>query len=332
MKRFKVSFLAILLILALPFISLAETCGSVPIAIFGSAGPGVDTLSIVNPNPNLSDFIVTRMWLETAGGTEQYAFDVGQEIKMKAQFKNVGDADSPHDIEVRFYRSKGYKEDDHSDWVHVGTDQIQDSNMDINETQTETEGITTPNEPGKVFNIVACADTQNQVSEKHESNNCSTEAVFKVNGTFDFIITSAVLGGGKTNLLVNEVFSVDTVSQNIQNDVPRDIRIGYYILGEQLGLGSVLIGTDNIKEENFTSGAIKYETLSSVFAPKMEGTYTITACVDYDNRVDESNEGNNCYSFDVFVDDPNLADSSTQETVQSPNYMGDAVKEIIMGD
>jgi murein DD-endopeptidase MepM/ murein hydrolase activator NlpD len=124
----------------------------------------------------LPDFIVVNNWLEDTNGNEKDNFKTGQAIKPKARFKNVG-SDSSHDIQVKFYLSKGEHVD--SNKQHIGTENIRDYNMEAGESQTETVVFTAPNTPG-TYNIVACADTKNDVAEEHEGNNCSDEAVFTV--------------------------------------------------------------------------------------------------------------------------------------------------------
>lgn len=290
---------------------------TVTIEIVRPSGGGSSTGATDSPVSGKPDFIVNRNWLETVGGVEQYVYSKTDEIKMKAQLKNTGSASIPGSsyIETRFYLSKGYKEDAHSDWIRVGTDQTLGNNLDPGETHTETEGLKlweySEVKPGKRYNIVSCVDRiadQNNESgawaEKHESNNCSTEAIFTVNGSFDFRITSVALGSGKTSLLPGEVFSVDTVAYNAGDSAPSDTRVGYYISGGEL-LNRVLLGTDNIKEVNFASGISKPETLSYAVAPMKPATYTLEACTDYDNRVNEANEANNCASFVFAVVNPN---------------------------
>lgn len=300
-------------------VAFAQTCyPTVSIdVVYPSAGSGTTTTATDPPVSGKPDFIVNRNWLETVGGVEQYTYSKNDEIKMKAQLKNTGSASIPGSsyVETRFYLSDGAKEDAHSDWDRVGTDQTLGSNLDPGETHTETEGLKlwerTDIKPGKTYNIVACvdriADQSNGIgawAEKHESNNCSTEAVFMVSGSFDFRVTSVALGLGKTSLLSGEVFTVDAVAYNAGDDAPTDMRVGYYLSGGEL-LNRVLLGTDNIRSSNFGSGVSKAENLSYAVAPLKPATYTLEACADYDNRVNETNESNNCTSFVFDVVDTN---------------------------
>ena len=148
-------------------------------------GSGVGSASTEAPTPNLPNFIVNRNWLETVGGVEQYVYAKTDEIKMKAQFRNIGQGEIPNDamIHSRAYLSKGLKEDAHNEWTRVGTDETRGDSLDVGETHTETEGLKlweySEIEPGKTYNIVWCIDRtadQNNGSgdwqEEHESDNC----------------------------------------------------------------------------------------------------------------------------------------------------------------
>lgn len=166
----------------------AEVCADVLVVGMGS---GVEVEASDSSTPNLPDFAVEKIWLETLAGAENYAYGIYETVNIKAQFKNIGSANTSSSIQVRFYLSKGYKEDSHSEWIHVGTETIQGSNLETGETHTETEDVNLRDHivltTTGVYNFVACIDrTQNNnngsgsIAEEHESNNCSTEAVFTV--------------------------------------------------------------------------------------------------------------------------------------------------------
>lgn len=159
----------------------------------GGSGPGWPTETTDQTQINLPDFITTKVWLTTTSGIETYTYDASQEIKMTAQFANIGSetCSEKNDIIVHFYLSKGYKEDSHDQWIRVGTDEIQCENLKAGTTKSEPEieGLK-PWEhalsPG-IYNIVACVDHPKDdhndggdFKEEHESNNCSMEAVFDI--------------------------------------------------------------------------------------------------------------------------------------------------------
>ena len=135
---------------------------------YGSGGGG-----------SLPDFIVNKIWLEDVNGNKKTTFRPGQTIKIKAQLKNVG-ADSPSEIATKFYRSNGYQRD--SNPTYLGVEHTDASSLEAGETHTETKTATAPITPG-IYNMTAKADADSNVSEEHESNNWSAEAVFKVDNS-----------------------------------------------------------------------------------------------------------------------------------------------------
>lgn len=140
-----------------------------PICNFGMGGG-----DYVTPKP---DLILYKAWLQDDAGNVKITFSPGEHIQMKGQAKNTGNGNSTAAVTVKFYRSNGEKVDTNKQ--QVGSDTIQASSLPSGSTHTETEGLYAPTTPG-TYNIVVCIDTGNTVAEEHESNNCSKEAVFKV--------------------------------------------------------------------------------------------------------------------------------------------------------
>lgn len=276
-------------------------------------GSGIKTRETEAPSAGKPDFIVDKVRLTTTGGTEQYVYNIGDQVQMKADLKNTGDDDIPGSsyVYTRFYLSKGLKEDSHNTWVRVGTDQTLGSNLDPGETHLEEEGLQLWNQdivqPGKTYNVVVCTDrTADQSNgsgdwiEKHESNNCSTPAVFTVNGNFNFTASNTALGGGKTSLHAGETFSVNASVYNAGSDSPQEMRVGHFLSGGTMA-SEVLLGTKIVTEAEFVAGASKSVTLESLTAPTTPGTYILDVCMDYDERTQETNETDNCSSFSFAV-------------------------------
>jgi len=151
------------------------------------SGPGSETSPTDEKDPGKPDFIVKRLELS------KYNPAKSDRIKIRAKLKNIGSDDISSDkkIETRFYLSMGYKEDLHSKWIRIGHEFTKGSNLDPGETHWEEETLRlweyNQIQPGQVYNIVACVDRikdshnkPGDYEEEHESNNCSTEAVFTV--------------------------------------------------------------------------------------------------------------------------------------------------------
>lgn len=162
----------------------------------GGPGPGTWTDATDSPIHNLPDFIVQKLWLVTPWGDEIYKYGMQESFDTKAQSKNIGDGNCVRGeidtITGHFYLSHGYKEDVHSGngaWRRIDSTTTQCNNLKQGDTHTETKNTVISQwitEPG-IYNIVFCIDhprdnynNGGDHREKHESNNCSTEAVFEV--------------------------------------------------------------------------------------------------------------------------------------------------------
>lgn len=288
--------------------------GSVPMS-----GPGLETPATDEPIHNLPDFTVRKIWLETPWGVEAYKYGNSEIVKMKAQFKNIGNGNLPSEsasIEVHFYLSRGYKEDPHSGngaWKRVGTDFIKADNLRSGYTHTETEGIELRRDipsPG-IWNIVACIDhprddhnSGGDHQEKHESNNCSTEAVFEVTANpienqdprFVDFVTSGLHFRQAPYYAGDPARFGATVLNRGNVGSPANIRSSYSV--ECPGTGRIHLTSDDTQASTLSPGGSSFEeTIAAVTLPNVAGTCTAYFCADYQGAVTESDEGNNCTSL-----------------------------------
>lgn len=297
----------------------------------GGAGPGYSTEATDPTAPNRPDFIVTNTWLETPQGIESYKYGLQESFNTKAQSKNIGDGpclkNEIQTITGHFYLSKGYKEDVHSGdgaWRRIDSTTTNCSNLKPGETHTETKStnirdwITVPG----IYNIVYCIDhpqddhnNGGDHKEKHESNNCSTEAVFEVVAApyvnvldVDFIPLG--LQFRQTPYYAGDQARFGAWIKN-QGKVgsPKDIRSDYRV--QCPGTALVYLTDDGTPASALGPGASTFEeNKSSVTLPNASGTCTAYFCVDYQNVVQETNESNNCQSFSFTLagrPKPNLA-------------------------
>jgi hypothetical protein len=291
--------------------------GNAKLAVYG-AGAGYTTAAIDATIPNRPDFIVTKTWLETPEGVEAYQYGLRESFNTMAQSKNIGQGSClKGEIQIitgHFYLSKGYKEDPHSGdgaWRRIDSTTTTCLNLQPGETHTETkntiiqEWIT---EPG-IYNVVYCIDhpkndhnNGGEHKEKHESNNCSTEAVFEVVNTpyvnvpdVDFFVTGlqfqqAPYYAGDQARLSGWIKNQGTAPP------PTDIRSSYSV--ECPGTGRLPLTDDGTPASNLGPGVTApEETKTPVTLPNVSGTCVAYFCADYLNAVAESNEGNNCTSL-----------------------------------
>lgn len=255
--------------------SNAESSGPIPIT------GGTNSGSLPNLIPNNSD-------IEDASRQKVTTLHINEPGHCRMQSKNIGTAVAGF-FESRCYISDGSKIDNNP--RDEGKEDTQ--GLGIGDTHTEHEDFIAPEYPG-IYNAVWCVDSAKSVTESNEGDNCHAEDAFTVWSNPDLIVSNVALGGGKTSLEINGSFSVDASIANIGENFGKTILIGYY-------LNDDLIGTDQIKRENLKGGMSKMESLGQVIAPSVPGTYVLKVCVDTSNRVQETDESNNCFSKNIVV-------------------------------
>lgn len=285
--------------------------GSASKLVYGT-GQGYEVAVTDPPTPNPPDFVTKRSWLETPWGFETYQYGQAETLKMKGQFKNDGDGPcipgEKEAIIVHAYLSNGYKEDAHSDWKLVGTDEIQCANLKPGDTHTETEGLVLSDLTLGIHNIVWCIDHPKtdhneggDHKEKHESNNCSTEAVFEIVPgvvnvpTVDFIVHGLTVLQAPT--YAGDFARFGGYIQNRGTARPgADIRSSYTISCN--GGLTLFLTDDETKTDQLTAGESAWEeTITAVRMPDTPGTCTVTMTADYQGVVGESDETNNSQSL-----------------------------------
>lgn len=282
----------------------------------GGVGPGTEIIPDIPPAQEPPDFITKRSWLETPWGVETYKYGRAETVKMKGQFKNEGSGpcksgESPTII-VHAYLSNGYKEDAHTEWKRVGTDEIQCANMQPGDTHTETEGIELWRDvPGPgIYNIVWCIDhpkddhnNGGQHLEKHESNNCSTEAVFEVvEGTVN--VPNVDLTSSGFTILQTPLYAGDYIRLGawVKNqgtvNATNDIRSSYTVSCN--GGPTTMLTDDGTMASTLVAGASAWEeTLAPVLMPNVVGTCALSFAVDYQGNQTETDETNNIQTLTV---------------------------------
>lgn len=266
------------------------------------------------------DFVVKRIWLQTPWGTEVYKFGLGESFDTKAQAANIGDgscptrAEEPTNITGHIYLSKGYKEDPHSGdgaWRRIDSTTTRCDNLKPGDTNTETKNTKISDwvtEPG-IYNVVYCIDhplddhnNGGEHREKHESNNCSTEAVFEVTANqienvpnVDFVVSGLTV-------LQAPVYAGDYIRLGawIKNqgtvNATADTRGSYTVSCN--GAPATMLTDDGTTAGTLTAGASAWEEiLTPVLMPNVSGTCTLTFTADYLGSQVETDETNNNQSI-----------------------------------
>lgn len=305
--------------------SFGQSCFNIVTAGYG---PGNETETTDVANPNRPDFIVTKTWLETSQGIESYQYGLQESFYAKAQSKNSGDGsclkNESQNITGHFYLSRGYKEDRHSGegaWRRIGSTTTRCSNLEVSETHTETTSVRIHDwidVPG-IYNIVFCIDhpkddhnSGGDHDEKHESNNCSTEAVFEVRAQANIPDVDFVVSGLQVLQAPSYAGGQARFGAWIKNQgtvkPSKDIRSSYSV--QCPGTDLMFLTDDGTGAEELGPGAKAYEqNKSPVTLPNSSGTCTLYFCADYQEAVQETDETNNCAALFFTVEErpkPNL--------------------------
>lgn len=280
----------------------------------GGYGPGGPTEAADPPTPGLPDFIGESAKFDDG----RYSFSQSETHRVHAILGNTGDANWAGDheaIDVRIYLSKGSWKDDSGERIRLGIQQIQRGNLDVGDHKDEyfTINLLTANHgsplPPGVYNYIVCADRNQdedngdgEVSEKHKSNNCTSELVFEV--TLDPSVP-------RPNFTVHGLVPLQTPYYAAD-----PARFGGYIRNagaarpfngirsqwsiECPGTGRIVLTDDSTDADQLDPGESAYESNQSlVYMPNVAGQCTVYLCADQPDEVLESDEGDNCQAISI---------------------------------
>ena len=220
----------------------------------------------------------------------------GEDHEIFTRIKNKGNGSSPDDIRIKYWRSDGYNIDAKDDRVNLGTDNIQKENLPPGDSKWESKHVSAPSTPG-TYNYTVEADDNEQIEESRESNNkFDPPFVFQVKKP-DFYFANAYIVGGMTQFSPGYAFQIKVFTENDGAVPGPDVEVHYY-------LGGVKFGEDNMRDYNLEPEDPPKEESIYVVAPDTPGNYTVSACIDPADNVDEGNENNNCWSRSFVVESP----------------------------
>ncbi len=286
----------------------------------GWSGAGYILGATEQPATDPPDFVTKRVYLQTPWGSEIYKYGLGENFDTKAQSANIGDGPCQSGeistIIGHFYLSRGYKEDAHSGsdaWRRIDSTTTQCDNLRPGDTNTETKNtrirdwITTPG----IYNIVYCIDhpqddhnNGGDHREKHESNNCSTEAVFEVTANEIENVPNVDFTVSGLTVLQAPVYAGDYIRLGawITNagsvNATVDIRSSYTVSCN--GGPTSVLTDDGTTAATLVAGASAWEEiLTPVLMPNVVGTCSLTFTADYLGAQAETDETNNSTSITV---------------------------------
>lgn len=251
----------------------SETSAGDPITGGGSSG-------------SRPDLRIKSLRVLNASKQEVATLHIGQPAYCGMKIENVGNADAGF-FQTRCYLSEGLKTD--SSPEDLGKEDTQ--SLDQGNEKDEFEDFNAPQYPGW-YNLMACADSAQQVTESNESNQCKKEVAFEVVSSPNLTMVSITFTNNVNVFNPGGAFHVQGVAKNLGENFGRTTRIGWFLTGGVYGTNEIFLGYDDIRRENMRSGETKSENLDA-YAPQIPGWYQLVARIDYNNRIVETNESDN---------------------------------------
>ena len=225
--------------------------------------------------------------------TEEWVDLVNKTYNITYTIKNIGDASAPETATSIII-----------DETEVATDSVPE--LGVGENYTKTLGPFTMSEEKDTIKV--CADMENDVEEGDETNNC-------LENLFDYLKMPDLTVVEKTEEwvdLVNKTYNVIYTIKNIGNSEAEASSTSIVIDG-------LLVKTDSV-------GALAPDENRT----KTLGPFTLTGdsdaikvCVDKDNVVTETDEGNNCrenvFNFNASaMPEPEKTEEQMNKTIPAP--------------
>lgn len=229
----------------------------------------------------------------SVGLTHNYTSLVqGDRFGLSMVVKNQGNAPATVDTRSAYYLlPPGY-----STWIYQTDDLTTASQMCVGCSKTEwnTTDPYTASIAGW-WQGLACADRWNWQTELDEVNNCKSFSFYVAPAGPDLIVSAIGNREGSSVRSGTYIHPWCTV-KNVGNKTPTaDSRLAYYIDG-------VYRTDDYVGVSQVNPGQEKWEEVqSSIIKLGNRGNRTYTCCADYQGKVLELNESNNCASMNITV-------------------------------
>lgn len=269
-----------------------------------------------NASGTRPDLVSTDLWTERSSGNPWTTIAWGDTVCLVASVKNAGNADTPTDVKVSFYVSKGNHED--KDPRHAGYMMAKKSDLTKARTAkaivkrciNKSEDDYPSPYPG-TFNFGVHVDSDNRVAESNEKNNWKGERVFTLTENSHLAISQFWLSNPTPQS--GETVTAYVKIRNAGTPFGSDkVNTEWRIQGPQYGPDPIILGFDQTKREHLRTNDEAGEDISFV-VPTTPGNYTLTVEVDYDFRTTQSDRSGNTASLTITIpgqseeegDDPN---------------------------
>ncbi|MCX6763277.1 MAG: CHAP domain-containing protein [Candidatus Moranbacteria bacterium] len=268
----------------------------------GDPGKG----GVTNPDPSGSSSKPDLFIKEVRYHDEKTKYYSDEKIKIEIKVKNSGKSvdSSIKKISVKGYQFKGEKEN--GDRKEIGDENIKGEHLKSGDTKNEEIEFDAPSEEGKYQNYV-CVDTGNNVAESNEDNNCSGTIWYRVHKRPNLFLKSLLLNGGQLQFVPGEIVQAEAITGDSGGEPFEDVKAGFYLDGQ-------FAGEENMRHYQFENHGEKSEE-TYITMPSALGSHNISACADYDNKHQETDESDNCYTVNFTVIEPPPTTSTTSTSI-----------------
>ena len=151
--------------------------------------------------------------------------------------------------------------------------------------------------------ISACIDPLALISEANESNNCKSKAIQIQLPSIDFKNISAISYPNAINK--NDTLRFPFSMTNIGTVTGKKVEVEYY-LSFKAGLkgGSAIRLKIDTVDALLPAGDTLNKKVNLTFPASASGGYYLNICIDYNNKVEEKSEINNCQAMRIYLAAP----------------------------
>ncbi len=253
-----------------------------------------------NASGKRPDLVATDLWTERSSGNQYDTIAWGDTVCLVASVKNAGNADTPTDVKVSFYVSKGSREDKsprHAGYVMAKAKDLtkaRTAKAIVKRCINKSEDDYSSQYPG-TFNFGVHVDSDNRVAESDEKNNWKGGRIFTLTESSHLVISQFWLSNPVPN--PGETVTAYTRIRNIGSPFGSDkVNYQWRIQGPQYGPDPIILGFDQTKRDHLRTNDEVGEDVVFV-APTLPGTYTLTFEADYDFRLTQPDRSGNTGSL-----------------------------------
>lgn len=269
-----------------------------------------DNSSTFNPN-SLPDLRLHEMKVyrgDTLLKSGKNQSQVGEEFEIENYIvSEEADCQNGNDTNTKNVESTLQVQIGNGSWKDVKTVRTRPSTLKKDKPHKETIKYKIPEEAkGKMIRFRIDIDTNDDIIERNENNNLSdpNNERYPIIGDYNLIVDNASLTNNLTEVYQNTIGRVRYAIVNIDKDTPLSSQgVRSRVEVKKPGsLNYVLINEDGSDSDELIPNRFQEESTSlDGFPFDIPGIWTFKITTDYNQRLIETNEGDNAFCFSISV-------------------------------